>query len=203
MLPGDRVLIAEYPGRVVTERNLQGEILWSKSLDVPVVFAQRLPNGNTFLVARNRVVELNGSGKEVFCHRRQRRDLVAARPCYGGGAVLLTDAGVCVFLDGQGKEASRFATGTSRCSAPVSTYCPTSAYWCRTLPATRWWNTLPMVGFCGRCGRCVRPAFSVCPVVMSLVTSTTTREVVELDRQGQGIWRRSFGQCQPRSGMRR
>src|SRR5206468_365583 len=46
----NRVLIVEYSGRTVTERNFQGDVLWRKDLQpqqLPLN-AQRLSNGNTF-----------------------------------------------------------------------------------------------------------------------------------------------------------
>lgn len=189
VLPGDRVLIAEYHGRLVSERNLQGEILWSKPMDVPVVFAQRLSNGNTFLAARNRVVELDRSGQEVFSHRRQRRDLVAARPCDGGGAVLLTDAGVCVFLDAQGKEASRFATGAQQVLGAGFDVLPNKRVLVPHFAGNKVVEYAPD-------GRVLRQVRAVSPTGVQslpgghvLVTSTTTREVVELDRAGKEVWK--------------
>src|SRR5205823_10474490 len=50
VLPGDRVVIAEYYARRVTERDLTGKILWEVSnLPNSPMNVQRLANGNTFI----------------------------------------------------------------------------------------------------------------------------------------------------------
>src|SRR5262249_53969846 len=113
-LAGDRVLIAEYRGERVSERSTRGEVLWTRELNRPVLSAHRLPNGHTLVVHRNGLSELDRDGKEVFSSRRPVRDLVAARPLLGGGAVLLTDGGDCIFLDTNGQEVRRFATGAGQ-----------------------------------------------------------------------------------------
>src|SRR5205085_241692 len=51
-LPGDRVLVAEYQGARVSERNRKGEVVWEKGVLQPLV-AQRLANGNTFIATSN------------------------------------------------------------------------------------------------------------------------------------------------------
>jgi hypothetical protein len=65
VLPDDRVLIAEYYARKVTERNHEGEILWEEPVEGPLV-AQRLPNGNTFIATDARLVEVDRNHKEVY-----------------------------------------------------------------------------------------------------------------------------------------
>lgn len=64
-LPEGRVLIAEYYGSRITERDLTGKILWEKQVAGPLV-AQRLPGGNTFIATENHVQEFDRSGKTVF-----------------------------------------------------------------------------------------------------------------------------------------
>ncbi len=60
VLPGNRLLIAEYEGRV-TERNLKGEVLWQK--EIPnAMQCQRLPNGNTFVVTITKLLEDRSQG---------------------------------------------------------------------------------------------------------------------------------------------
>src|SRR5262249_57273984 len=48
VLPGNRILVAEYNGRRVSERDLKGNILWKKEgLPGNPTNAQRLATGNT------------------------------------------------------------------------------------------------------------------------------------------------------------
>lgn len=67
LLPNDRILVAEQGGNVVTERNLKGEVVWSKDFDSPLV-AQRLPNGNTFIAGKTKMTEIDPDGKELYAH---------------------------------------------------------------------------------------------------------------------------------------
>jgi hypothetical protein len=191
VLPGNRVLIAEYHGRRVTERNLQGQALWSKEVGAPLLFAQRLPSGNTFLAMRNRVLEVDVSGKEVFSHRRRRRDLATARPCVGGGAVLLTDTGDCVFLDGQGKETRRFATGAQQVLGAGLDVLPNKRVLVPHYAENKVVEYAPD-------GKVLWQAQVASPTSVQrlsggriLVASTTTRAVVELDRGGREVWKHS------------
>jgi len=108
MLPGDRVLIAEYSGQRVTERSLKGDVLWQKSVPSWPISAQRLTNGNTLIVMRNQVVEVNRAGKEVFTYPRPTNDLLSARKTREGHLLCLTNQGVCFRLDATGKELKRY-----------------------------------------------------------------------------------------------
>src|SRR5262249_53364588 len=58
VLPGDRVLVAEYHASRVTERNHKGEVLWQKEVNGPLV-AQRLANGNTFVATDGQLIEVD------------------------------------------------------------------------------------------------------------------------------------------------
>lgn len=63
----NRVLVAENHGNRVTERDLQGKVLWEKAIESPLM-AQRLPSGNTFIATPNRMLEVTPDGKEVFSY---------------------------------------------------------------------------------------------------------------------------------------
>src|SRR5262249_37121723 len=80
-LPGERVLVTEYSGQRVTERNFKGEVLWQKQLTGPYnpMSAERLRNGNTFITCRNLLVEVNRRGREVFKWERPGNDILSAR----------------------------------------------------------------------------------------------------------------------------
>jgi outer membrane protein assembly factor BamB len=112
VLPGNRVLIAEFHGMQVTERDFQGTILWRKQVTMPLS-CQRLPNGNTFIAGRHLLLEVDRNGKEVFVHQRSAHDLRAAYKLRDGQIVCLTAGGYCLRLDGRGKELTSFAAGSS------------------------------------------------------------------------------------------
>jgi len=67
-LPGNRLLVAEYDGNRVTERDSKGKILWEKRIESPLV-AQRLPNGNTFIATNTQLLEVGDTGGEVFSYQ--------------------------------------------------------------------------------------------------------------------------------------
>jgi outer membrane protein assembly factor BamB len=70
LLPGEeQVLVAEHEANRVTVRNLKGEIVWTTNVLGPLM-AQRLPNGNTFITARNHLLEVDKTGREVFSYNR-------------------------------------------------------------------------------------------------------------------------------------
>jgi HEAT repeat protein/outer membrane protein assembly factor BamB len=108
-LPGDRVLVAENMANRVTERNLKGEVLWEHAVDMPLM-AQRLPNGNTFIGTRTRLVEVNREGKELFSYARPGGELfMRAARLRNGDTACVTAGGAFVRLDRTGKELYSFA----------------------------------------------------------------------------------------------
>jgi hypothetical protein len=104
VLPGDRVLVAEYSGQRVTERNLQGTVLWQKGVPSWPISAHRLASGNTLIVMRNQVVEVNRAGKDVHTYSRPGNDLMSARKTREGHLLCLSNQGVCFQVDATGKE---------------------------------------------------------------------------------------------------
>lgn len=70
LLPGERLLIAEYGGGRVMETDRNGKVLWEYKIDSPVA-AQRLPGGNTFIANYSRILEVTRDGKVVYNWQRQ------------------------------------------------------------------------------------------------------------------------------------
>jgi HEAT repeat protein len=106
----DRVLIAEYNGHRVTERNFKGDVLWEKRVQSPVA-VQRLAGGNTFIACHHMLLLVDGGGKEVFSYNRPNYDIMAAAPLSDGQFFLVTNGGQGVRVDASGKETKTFATG--------------------------------------------------------------------------------------------
>jgi hypothetical protein len=106
---GDAVLIAEYAGKRVAERNFADKVLWEKELPSNPVAVQRLADGRTFVACRNCLLEFDRGGKEVVRVRRPVRDVLGARRHPDGSTVLLTHDGRCRWLDAAGKETHSFA----------------------------------------------------------------------------------------------
>src|SRR5262249_1005755 len=111
VLPGNRVLITEYNGRRVTERDLKGNIVWKKDiLPGNPTNAQRLANGNTFIARACELMEGDRNGAVVFSHRIQGDRVIAAWKAPSGDILALLRRGHCVRLDATGKERKRFPT---------------------------------------------------------------------------------------------
>jgi HEAT repeat protein len=108
VLPGNRVLIAEYNGRRVTERDFKGNILWQKAnLPGQPVNVQRLPNGHTFIATDAQLLEVDRAGKEVFVINNLG-PITAGYRAPRGNVICLTQNGRCVRLDTTGKEIKSF-----------------------------------------------------------------------------------------------
>jgi hypothetical protein len=106
----DRVLVAEYTNHQISERDFSGKVIWKKQVVLPVA-VQRLPNGNTFVVSRNQLVELDTNQREVSTYQRTQHDIVAAQRLRNGETVFVTTAGACVRLDANNREAKSFQMG--------------------------------------------------------------------------------------------
>jgi HEAT repeat protein len=110
VLGENRVLVAEYNGSRVSERDFKGNIVWQKEgLGASVTNAQRLPNGNTFIATNNQVLEVDRAGKTVFSHAMPT-GVTAAAKAPNGHILCLTSQGQvnCVRLDATGKELKSF-----------------------------------------------------------------------------------------------
>ncbi len=67
LLANGRILVAESNARQVTERDLQGNVIWRLDLNgQDPTGCQRLANGNTFVSTYGRVMEFARDGKSVY-----------------------------------------------------------------------------------------------------------------------------------------
>jgi hypothetical protein len=108
VLGENRVLIAEYNGRKVTERDFKGSVLWQKDgLNGTVLNAQRLPNGHTFIALQNEVMEVDREGKAVFS-KAIPGGVAAAAKGRDGVIVCLTNNNQCLRMAADGKELNAF-----------------------------------------------------------------------------------------------
>lgn len=111
VLPNDRVLVAENSGGRVIERTTKGDVIWQKAI-YNVINCQRLSNGNTFIVTRNQLVEVDKNGKDVFTYNRPQQDINAAQKTRDGQIIMVTTNGTLARMDGNAtKELKSFAVG--------------------------------------------------------------------------------------------
>ncbi len=191
-LPGGRLLIAEYGGRRVTERDFGGKVLWEKALPASPVAVQRLPNGHTFVACRNRLLEIDRDGQEVADWRRPVRDVLGARRHPDGSTAIVTHDGLCRWLDAQGRETRSFPAGGPHVMAVGIDVLPNKRVLVPCFGENR-------VAEYAASGELLWQAAVPGPVSAerlpnghTLVGRTVPPRVVELDRVGQVVW-----QCQP------
>ena len=108
VLDRQRVLVCEQGTSTVTERDFEGEILWSKRVGGDLLGARRQPNGHTFIVTLNKILEVDKYGKTVLTIDRRGADVGAAARCPDGTVGLVTGAGAFIRYDRAGKEIKSF-----------------------------------------------------------------------------------------------
>jgi HEAT repeat protein len=107
-LPGDRYLVSEFGAQRVSERNAKGDMLWQKSTpNANPQQAQRLPNGNTFIVCRNQILECTRDGKDVYVISRPN-DVLTAAKLRNNEIVVISAQQTVTRLDSSGKELKSF-----------------------------------------------------------------------------------------------
>jgi HEAT repeat protein len=186
VLPGERVLIAEYSGMRVTERNLKNEVLWEKKVMFNPISAQRLANGNTFIAMNAQFLEVDKTGKEIFTLARPQGDVTAAQKTRDGQIVCVTQQGLCQRLDVTGKELKSFPVGNVTLGG------------LEVLPNGRiliaQYQNNRVVEY-DQEGKAVWEAAVMTPTSATrlpngntLVACTNNQQVLELDRTGKTVW---------------
>jgi HEAT repeat protein len=191
VLPGGHVLIAEFQGQRVTERDLQGNVLWEKRIPNgnPIV-CQRLPNGNTVIATHDRLFEVGRDGQEVYSHQRGGQDafVFGAQKLRNGHIVCISNQGFVQELDAAtGKEIKQLRQGNHNGGWCSVESLPGGHFLLALLSSgkvleldaagnTTWECTVP--------GACHATRL---PNGHTLVASMMTRRVVEVDRDGKTV----------------
>jgi hypothetical protein len=198
----DRVLIAEYLNRRVTERDFRGKILWEVALDMPNN-CQRLLNGNTFIAGRRQLLEVDRNGKEVFSYFPPLTTVSAARKTRDGQIVLVTSGGLCQRLDPAGKELKRFTAGAVYTMGGNIDVLPGA----RTLIPQYRDNKVVEYDRDGKVVWEARFPMPTCAVRLpnghTLVASALQQRIVELNREGREVWEFSTDGGRPWCARRR
>ena len=104
-LAGKRVLIAEFNSNQVSEREIDGKVVWTEQINQPSCVG-RLTNGTTWAVGRNQIIEWErgekGGKKQVFSFIRNEYDIVAGARTKNGEYVLLTQSQQLLKVDRKG-----------------------------------------------------------------------------------------------------
>jgi len=93
VLSGNRVLVAEYQGGRITERDLKGDIKWEHNCGGNPYSVQRLPNGNTFIAMQGRLVEIDRNKQEVWSMQQANQNIMRAKKLPNGDVAYITNLG--------------------------------------------------------------------------------------------------------------
>jgi hypothetical protein len=188
-LPGDRVLLAEYKGNRVTERNSKGKVVWEKRIAEPLM-AQRLANGHTLIATKNTLVEVDRAGKQVFSYTPPGgAEIMRARKLPGGDIVMVTQLGVThlIRIDRFGKMVKSFGVevGTSGGRLDIT---PAGNILIPEMYSNR-------VAEYDADGKVVRVIIVQQPIACvslpngnTIITSMTQKRAVELDKTNKEVW---------------
>jgi hypothetical protein len=190
VIPGNRVLIAEYYGARVTERDFQGKVLWEHKLPVnrrPIA-VQRLPNGNTLIASNSDIQEVTRDGKSIFTHTAPNASISGVQKLRNGNVVYVTYQGTLVELDRAGNQVRTFRFNGM----------PQGLFSVETLPGGRY--LVPVTG-AGKVVELDATGKTLTEVKVSrpntatrlpdgnlLVSSMTDSKVFEVDRSGKVVW---------------
>jgi HEAT repeat protein len=189
VLPGKRVLVAEFAANRVTERDFQGKVLWEKRVPTNPSNVQRLANGNT-LIAMNGgpIMEVDRTGKEIYTIPNVAGNTLAAKRSRRGDIYCMTFNGQCLVLDTTGKQLNTFATGHDANSMGGIDLMPNG-----NLLIT--WQEAGKVMEFDRTGKKLYDrdvagarTSSALPNGHLLVACQNTQRVCELDRSGKIVW---------------
>jgi HEAT repeat protein len=191
VLPGRKVLVAEYYGTRVTERDIaHGTILWEYRVGSYPIACQRLPGGNTFIATYSHVMEVTRDHKVVYSHNRAGDgQIYSAQRLRNGHIVYITNSGWVVELAAGGKVYRRFNVGSP-------------GAWCGVewLPNGHYLVTLMATGKIQEMDAAGKVYWRITitgahqtlrlPDGHTLVVCMNNKRLVRLDRAGKMVWER-------------
>jgi HEAT repeat protein len=199
VLPNGRILVAENGASRVTERDRDGAVKWTCTIQGGnPICCQRLPNGNTFIALYNQLIEVRPDNSEVYRYSPGPHFYIfSARRTRSGTVVCVTAQGTLLEIDPRHGKTLR----TIHLAQPAGGWAsveplPNGNF----LLATMSNSTVREVDPSGKdvwSFKTFQGVFRATqlPNGNILVASMNTREVAELDRQGTVRWKRT---CQGR-----
>jgi hypothetical protein len=104
VIRGERFLVAEQSAQRVTERDLKGKVLWEHKVTDSLVSCKRLPNGNTWIVTYNQIMEVTKDNKVLYTHGSKHGWISHAAKLRNGNIGYMTYSGQLVEIDAKGTE---------------------------------------------------------------------------------------------------
>jgi outer membrane protein assembly factor BamB len=194
LLPNGRVLIGEYGGSQVTERDLTGKVLQTYRVNSTVSSCKRLPNGNTFVSTFSEMHEFDPKGTMVFSYKHPNGGLIArSHHLRNGHLVFASNGDKIVELDAERKEVRTIpvmANGDSWISVEPLLG---DRYLIAAYGASKVYET-DASGKIYFEATAEHPMSAVrLPNGNTLVSSNTGRRVMEYNRNGQEVWKLDCG----------
>jgi hypothetical protein len=187
VLPGGRLLLAEYNLRRVTERGRTGKVEWEYAPPNAPLEVQRLPNSNTLIATNYEILEVTRAKTVVFEFKDRTGNIFSAQKLANGHILYGLYSGHIVELDRTGQEVNRF--GIERPSGLANiVVLPGGRY---LLPLARTSRIVEM----DRKGKVLREVPVTSPTCVAvlpggnlLVGSHILNNVREIDPKGKVLW---------------
>ncbi len=187
-LSGKKVLIAEHNRNRVVEREIDGKEIWSENITQPVNVG-RLPNGVTWAIGRNQIVEWErgdkSNKKHVFDFARNEYDISAGARLKNGEYVLLTQNQQLLKVDRKGAIVKAHSVGGNGVNYYATVdITPTGKALCTLMNSITEFDVDS-----GKAGWTANFQFATSAVRLkngnTLVASQNMGKVVELDKDGK------------------
>jgi hypothetical protein len=193
LLRRDRVLIAEDHGRRITERDLKGNILWEHKVDVSPVNCCRLPNGNTWIVTYNRILEVTAGEKVVLSLGVKRGLIDHAVRLRNGHIAYMNYTGDLVEIDAKGNEVRSLKVDRVRAGLAKFEALANGNFLVPQQVRGKVEELTPEGKVVWSCAMANVSSATRLPNGNTLLTSYQDRKVVEVNRAGKVVWQKAPG----------
>jgi hypothetical protein len=193
LLRRDRLLIAEDRGRRVTERDLKGNVVWEYKAEVAPVNCRRLPNGNTWVVTYNRILEVTPDAQVVLSLGVQRGLIDHAVRLRNGNIAYLNYTGELVEIDTTGKEVRALKTDRVRAGLAKFEELPSGNFLVPQQARGQVEELTPAGKVVWSFAMANVNSATRLPNGNTLLTSYQDRKVVEVTRAGKVVWEKRPG----------
>jgi hypothetical protein len=187
VLPTGRILVCESANSRVSERDLNGNVLWTVPTPSPPVSVLRLPSGNTFIAMYNHVMEVKDAKPVYTLNKSPQMFVYGASRMRNGYIALMTAKALVVFDPVSGQDVKTINIGPINGWAGVDAL-PNG----RFLVALMNLNQIREVDETGKVYWQANYAGVFRAIKLPngnvLACSMATRRVAELDRSGNEIW---------------
>jgi HEAT repeat protein len=109
VLPGRRVLIAEYSAHRITERDLSGKVLWEHKVEHVPLLCHRLSGGVTLIATNYAIMEVTREGNRTVLYNDPGGHIFSAQRLRNGNLLYGTYTGELVELDRSGRTVRRLS----------------------------------------------------------------------------------------------